>query len=120
MAAASRSMRLPSVSLARVLTMFTTPPIYLATLGGIQVGLLWMLQSHLGIVVPALATTVYLGLLASLLLFRERWEAKLWAIAGFSLLTAIVPTVIEIANRFQGRATMLHDGNVQVEVAVDK
>ena len=120
MAAASRSLRDPSVSLTRVLDRLTTPALYLATLGGIQVGLLWVLRSHFGILLPAVSTAAYLGLLAGLLLVRGHWTAKLWATAGLSLLTSIGPTVVEVIDRAQGGISMEHDGLIQVEAAIDK
>jgi len=109
MAAASRSAPTPGVSLTRALTRLTTPPVYLAVLGGIQVGLLWVLQSYFGILLPAVSTAAYLGLLAGLLLVRGHWNAKLWALAALSVLTAIVPTVIDMVARARGRTTMVHD-----------
>ena len=120
MAAASRSLRDPSVSLTRVLDRLTTPALYLAALGGIQVGLLWVLRSHFGILLPAVSTAAYLGLLAGLLLVRGHWTAKLWATAGLSLLTSIGPTVVEVIHRAQGGISMEHDGLIQVEAAIDK
>ena len=120
MAAASRSAPDRSVSLTRVLTRLTSPPLYLAVLGGLQVGLLWVLRSHFGILLPAVSTAAYAGLLASLFLERGHWNAKLWAIAGLSVLTSIGPTVIEVAHRARGAISMEHDGLIQVEAAIDK
>ena len=120
MAAASRSAPDRSVSLTRVLTRLTSPPLYLAVLGGLQVGLLWVLRSHFGNLLPAVSTAAYAGLLASLFLERGHWNAKLWAIAGLSVLTSIGPTVIEVAHRARGAISMEHDGLIQVEAAIDK
>jgi Glycosyltransferase family 87 len=120
MAAASRFALHRGVSLTRVLTRLSSPPAYLTVLGGLQVGLLWVLRSHFGILLPAVSTAGYAGLLASLFLVRGRWNAKLWALAGLSLLTAIGPTVIDMVARAQGRNTMVHDGVVQVELAITR
>jgi len=120
MAAGSRSARDPSLSLTRVLTRLTAPPIYLGVLGGMQVGLLWVLRSHFGTLLPAVSTAAYIALLAGLLLVAEHWTVKLWGVVGLSVLTAIGPTVMDIVARIQGRATMVHDGLVQVELAIDR
>ena len=120
MAGSARTARDPGVSLTRILARLSTPPLYLGMLGGIQVGLLWILRSHFGVVLPAVSIAGYVGLLAALVLVREHWRAKLVAVTGLSVLTAIGPTVIDIVARAQGRATMVHDGQVQVELAIDR
>ena len=116
----SSTARDPGVSLARVLSRLSSAPAYLGVLGGLQMALLWVLRSHFGILLPAVSTAWYLGLLASLLLVRARWNAKLWAVSGLAVLTAIGPTVVEMVRRAQGAPAGVHDGLIQVEAAIDK
>ena len=120
MAAGSRFAPHLGVSLTRVLTRLGSAPVYLGVLGGQQLALLWVLRSHFGILLPALSTAGYAGLLASLFLLRGHWDAKLWTVSGLAVLTAIGPTVLELVHRAQGAPSMEHDGLIQVEAAIDK
>jgi hypothetical protein len=120
MAGSASTARDPGVSLTRVMSRLSSAPVYLGVLGGLQLAVLWVLRSHFGILLPAVSTAVYVGLLAALLLVPEHWTAKLSVVSGLSVLTAIGPTLIDVAARRQGRATMVHDGLVQVELAIDR
>jgi glycosyl transferase family 87 len=120
MAGIASMARDPGVSLTRVLSRLSSAPVYLGVLGGLQLALLWVLRSHFGILLPALSTAAYAGLLVSLFLVRGQLNAKLWAVTGLGVLTAIGPTVIELVHRAQGAPSMEHDGLIQVEAAIDK
>ena len=120
MASIASMARDPGVSLTRVLSRLSSAPVYLGVLGGLQLALLWVLRSHFGILLPALSTAAYAGLLASLFLVRGFWDAKLWTVSGLAVLTAIGPTLLEMVHRAQGAPSMEHDGLIQVEAAIDK
>ena len=120
MAGIASAARDPGVSLTRVLSRLSSAPVYLGVLGGLQLALLWVLRSHFGILLPAVSTAAYAGLLASLFLVRGYWGAKLCTVSGLAVLTAIGPTVLEMVHRAQGAPSMEHDGLIQVEAAIDK
>lgn len=120
MAGIASTARDPGVSLTRVLSRLSSAPVYLGVLGGLQMALLWVLRSHFGILLPAVSTAAYAGLLASLFLVRGCWGAKLWTVSALAVLTAIGPTVLEMVHRAQGAPSMEHDGLIQVEAAIDK
>jgi glycosyl transferase family 87 len=98
----------------------TSPIVYLAVLGGMQVGLLWVLRAHFGLWLPAAGTLGYALLLGALQVVRGRWNVKLCALTGLVALTAIGPTVSNIVTRPAVGFAMEHDGLVQTEIAIDR
>jgi hypothetical protein len=104
----------------RVAARLASPPLYLAVLGSVQLVVLWLLQAHFGTWLPLL-TSVALGLVLALVaLLPDRWLLKLWAVAGLSFLTAVVPVLFEVIRRPRIGLTVEHDGMLQVESAIDR
>ncbi|MDQ6884378.1 MAG: hypothetical protein M3077_09130 [Candidatus Dormibacteraeota bacterium] len=107
-------------SFSRALARLNTPVAYLATLGGLQVGLLWVFRGHLGFVLPLIAAAGWLALLALLLLTRGRWAVKQALLYGLIAASALGPTLLEILQRPRLGISIEHDGLVQTEAAIDR
>jgi hypothetical protein len=120
MATARRPVAAKGVSPARIGARLSTPLAYLGVLGGLQVGLLWVLHAHFGVWLAALATADWACLLAVLGLVSGRWAWKLSLLYLLVGLTAIAPTVIGLVLRPRLGITMEHDGMIQVEAAIDR
>ena len=104
----------------RVAARLASPPLYLAVLGSLQLAVLWLLQAHFGTWLPLTATVALALVLALVALVRDRWLVKLWAVAGLSLFTAVVPALFEVIRRPRIGLTVEHDGMLQVESAIDR
>jgi hypothetical protein len=105
--------------LERAIGMITVPFFYLAFFGGGQLLWLWTQWPHFGLVVPAVATVGFGGLLVWLRLpgsSRARYLALL-ALAGVML---IGPMIGAIATRSHIGLTFEYDGLAKAEVAVDR
>ena len=80
-------------SLTRAAARLITPFGYLGVLGGLQVGLLWVLRGRYGVWLALIATTGLIALLGLLLTTTHHWRLKLWGVAWLGALTAIGPTL---------------------------
>jgi hypothetical protein len=106
--------------MTRVAARLTTPFVYLAVLGGLQVLLLWTLRVHVGVWIAAASTVGVVTLLAVLGFNDGRWRMKLGATAVLGALTAIGPTLYAVVERPRIGLTMEHDGLLQIESAIDR
>ncbi len=107
-------------SFSRALARLNTPVAYLATLGGLQVGLLWVFRGYSGLVLPGAATAGWLALVALLLLSRGRWVIKQTLLYGLIAVSALGPTLLGIIQRPRLGITIEHDGLIQTEAAIDR
>lgn len=120
MATARRSVAVSGVSAARIGARLSTPMAYLGILGGLQVGLLWILHAHFGIWLAALATTVLAVLLVVLRAVSGRWAWKLSLLYSLVALATLAPTLMGVVDRPRVGITMEHDGMIQIEAAIDR
>jgi len=118
MAVALAGRRRPPFS--RALGRLLNPIAYFATLGGIQIGLLWTFRGGLGLWLPGLATIGWLVLLAVLLVVRGRWRVKQGLLFGLIAVSGLGPTMLGIIQRPQLGLTIEHDGLIQTEAAIDR
>lgn len=107
-------------SLSRVAARLTTPAIYLAVLGGLQVGVIWTVQPHYGAWLFWLMALAWIAVLLMLAFSRGAWGLKLAAVCVLGSLSALVPTIASIAVRARVGLTTEHDGLLQLESAVDR
>ena len=110
----------PRPPLLRALENLATPLAYLATLGGIQVGLLWVFRARFGTAIALLATAGWIGLLALVLLRRGHWAIKQALLYSLIAVSGLGPTLLEIVQRPRLGLTIEHDGLVQTEAAVER
>src|SRR5438552_12173940 len=110
----------PGLSLNRVAARLTTPSVYLAVLGGLQLAMLWMLRAHLGTALPVIGSAGLLAMLALVALKRGSEWLRFWGVAALGAFTAIGPTLAAIIERPRIGLTMEHDGMLQVESAIDR
>ena len=110
----------PGLSLTRVAARLTTPSVYLAVLGGLQLAVLWMLRAHLGTALPVIGSAGLLAMLALVALKRGSEWLRFWGVAALGAFTAIGPTLAAIIERPRIGLTMEHDGMLQVESAIDR
>lgn len=106
--------------LARVAARLTTPFVYLVVLGGLQVVLQWTLRLLVGSWLALLFTALWMGLLAMLLVTRDRARLKLGIGVVLAVLSAILPTLTGIITRSRLGLTIEHDGLLQIESAIDR
>ena len=102
------------------LSKMTSPTLYLAVIGGLQLGLLWLLRERFGIWLPLAGTVVFAGLLLALVRVPGRWGVKLLGLYLLVALTTAGPMVESMVTRSQVGLTIEHDGLVQTEAAVDR
>ena len=102
------------------LSKMTSPTLYLAVIGGLQLGLLWLLRERFGIWLPLAGTVVFAGLLLALVRVPGRWGVKLLGLFLLVALTTAGPMVESMVTRSQVGLTIEHDGLVQTEAAVDR
>ena len=72
----------PGLSLTRVAARLTTPSVYLAVLGSLQLAVLWMLRAHLGTALPVIGSAGLLAMLALVALKRGPGWLRLWGVAA--------------------------------------
>ena len=120
MAAARPSAGGPPPLLSRVAARLSTPAVYLAVLGGLEVAVIWTVRTRYGVWLFWLMALGWLGLLLVLALARRAWGWKLAGASALGVLSAVVPTIISIAVRARVGLTTEHDGLLQVESAVDR
>src|SRR5437763_16544279 len=89
----------PGLSLTRVAARLTTPSVYLAVLGGLQLAVLWMLRAHLGTALPVIGSAGLLAMLALVALKRGSAGLTLGGVAAVGALPAIGPTLAAIIGR---------------------
>src|SRR5919205_2528194 len=106
--------------LARVAARLTTPFVYLAVLGGLQVLLLSVLHPLYSWWPAVILAAGWLGLLVTISVVRERWRAKLAGLSVLAIVSAVLPTALGILIRSRSRLTSEHDGLLQVESAIDR
>ena len=108
----------PRPPFLRALAKLATPFAYLATLGGLQVGLLWVFRARFGTAIALLATAGWIGLLLALLLLRRgHWALKQSLLYGLIAVSGLGPTLLGIVERPRLGLTIEHDGLVQTEAA---
>jgi hypothetical protein len=107
-------------SLTRAAARLTTPFGYLGVLGGLQVGLLWVLRERYGVWLALAATAVLFALLFLLRATTRHWRLKVSGVSLLGALTALGPTLIGVVQRPRIGLTMEHDGLLQLESAVDR
>ena len=73
-------------SLTRAAARLITPFGYLGVLGGLQVGLLWVLRGRYGVWLALIATIGLIALLGLLLTTTHHWRLKLWGVAWLGAL----------------------------------
>lgn len=110
----------PRPSLLRALARLNTPVAYLATLGGIQVALLWTFHERLGVWIPAVASAGWLALLVLLLTRARHWALKQGLLSALVAVSALGPPLLGILQRPRLGLTIEHDGLIQIEAAVDR
>lgn len=120
MAGARPSAGGPRQSLGRVVDRLTSPTVYLAVLGGLQVAVIWTVQTRYGAWLFWSMAGGWLGLLLLLAMVPRRWGWKLAAGSLLGLLSSVVPTMASIAVRTRVGLTTEHDGLLQVESAIDR
>lgn len=102
------------------LSKMTSPALYLVVIGGLQLGLLWLLRERFGIWLPLVATLIFAPLLLGLVRLRDGWGVKLLGLYLLVALTTAGPMVESMVTRSQVGLTIEHDGLIQTEAAVDR
>jgi hypothetical protein len=106
--------------LAGALSRLTTPGAYLAFLGGLQVGLVFLLRGHFGIWLPLVSGVLLIGLLLLLIRRPAAWGRKLLLLLLLVTLTTVGPALVSLLQRPEVGLTIEHDGLVQIEAAIDR
>src|SRR5438067_12706000 len=89
----------PGLSLTRVAARLTTPSVYLAVLGGLQLAVLWMLRAHLGTALPVIGSARLLAMLALVALTPGSGGLRFWGVAALGAFPALRPTLAAIIER---------------------
>ncbi len=117
----------------------TSPAFYLVVIGGLQLGLLWLLRERFGIWLPLAGTVVFAALIVALLRPRPHpgpppegegkgpqgggssgWGMRMLALYVLVALTTAGPMAESMVTRLQVGLTIEHDGLIQTEAAVDR
>src|SRR3989440_11497737 len=106
--------------LSRVAARLSTPFVYLAVLGGLQIVVIWTIRIRYPAWLLVLTGLVWLALLLALALWPGHWRLKLGGACLLGVLSAFTPMVVAIASRARVGLTTEHDGLLQLESAVGR